>query len=114
MEHSYAGLFLWIDLRPFMLDDSEDVEKQHLLRKTVDLARHQELEALIDRTCMKHGVSIARGSLFGTEELGWVRLTFTISEEEIRLGIQRLGKALEEVKGGRWGGKPLVVRNAGR
>ena len=47
---------------------------------------------------MKHGVSIARGSLFGTEEQGWFRLTFTISEEEIREGIQRLEKGLEEVQ----------------
>jgi len=83
-----------------MLEDSGDVEKQHLLGKTVESEKYQELEALIDRTCMKHGVSIARGSLFGTEELGWFRLTFTISEEEIRLGIQRLVEALEEVRRG--------------
>jgi len=47
---------------------------------------------------MKHRVSIARGSLFGTEELGWFRLTFTLSEEEITEGIRRLVDALEELQ----------------
>jgi bifunctional pyridoxal-dependent enzyme with beta-cystathionase and maltose regulon repressor activities len=95
-------LFLWIDLRRFLLKDdgnhSHDLNKGLLLRKTPGSAKYEEQEASIDKTCMKHGVSIARGTLFGTEELGWFRLTFTISEEEIAEGIRRLLNALEEFR----------------
>lgn len=60
----------------------------HQLRRsirTADSARY-EREAFINATCMKHGVSVARGSLFFTEERGWFWLTFTLPLEGVMPG----------------------------
>jgi len=47
---------------------------------------------------MKHflagGVMISSGSSYSTEELGWFRITFTVEEEALRVGLQRLLKCL--------------------
>jgi aspartate/methionine/tyrosine aminotransferase len=101
---SNAGVFLWVDLRKYLLADG-DADMHHLRRSAnaADSARYEEREAFIDATCMKHGVSIARGSLFFTEEWGWFRLTFTLPLEELREGIERMCKALSEVQLHSWG-----------
>lgn len=77
----------------------------HHLRRSAsaaDSARYKEREALIDAACMKHGVSIARGSLFFTEEWGWFRLTFTLPPDELRQGIERMAEALSEIQRRDW------------
>ena len=65
-------------------------------------AAYEKREAAIDDACMRHGVSLSRGSIFFTEELGWFRLTFTLPKEELHLGLRRLVGALSEMETNGW------------
>lgn len=97
--NSNAGMFIWIDLRPYILGSSDP---SALSRSRPDSGIFGKRESVIDRICMKHKVSIAQGSIFETEEWGWFRLTFTLPREVLILGIERLMKALDEVKKTGW------------
>jgi bifunctional pyridoxal-dependent enzyme with beta-cystathionase and maltose regulon repressor activities len=65
-------------------------------------APFEEREAVLDRVLLRHGVSLSRGSIFFTEELGWFRLTFTLPKEELTQGLQRLASALAEIRDHAW------------
>jgi len=70
-----------------------------VLRRSEDTSvAYEKREAAIDDACMRHGVSLSRGSIFFTEELGWFRLTFTLPKEELDLGLRRLAGALSEME----------------
>ena len=45
----------------------------------------------------EHGVAVRSGTEFGSAGEGYVRLTFAAADEEIREGIERLGKASEKL-----------------
>jgi bifunctional pyridoxal-dependent enzyme with beta-cystathionase and maltose regulon repressor activities len=96
---SNAGSFLWIDLRKYILGGADI----GLLRRGEEgSAPFEEREAVLDRTLLRHGVSLSRGSIFFTEELGWFRLTFTLTREELTQGLERLASALVEIRGYAW------------
>jgi hypothetical protein len=67
-----------------------------------DSNMYREREAFVYDTLMRNGVSLSRGSIFFTEELGWFRLTFTIPREELVEGMSRLMKGLSEVERHDW------------
>ncbi|KAK0616998.1 pyridoxal phosphate-dependent transferase [Immersiella caudata] len=96
---SNAGSFLWIDLRKYILG-SADIRL--LRRGEAGSALFEEREAVLDRTLLRRGVSLSRGSIFFTEELGWFRLTFTLAKEELTQGLERLASALVEIRGCAW------------
>lgn len=41
---------------------------------------------------------IAPGSVYVPENFGWFRVTFTVAEDALRVGLDRLGSALEELE----------------
>jgi len=59
-------------------------------------------EEVVYETCMENGVSLSRGSIFFTEELGWFRLTFTVLGKELEEGMKRLMAALSKVEQYDW------------
>jgi len=97
---SNAGMFIWIDLRRYIRGTAEI---SALRRGGPDSNVFEEREALLDEICQKNGVSITRGSSFLTEEWGWFRLTFTLPDATLMIGIDRLIKSLAEVDQLGWG-----------
>lgn len=96
---SNAGSFLWIDLRQYILGGAEI---QELQRGAAASEVFEKREAVLDEALLRHGVAIARGSIFFTEELGWFRLTFTLPKEELAEGLRRLASALAEMGDFAW------------
>lgn len=47
---------------------------------------------------MEAKVFIATGDAFFAEEHGWYRVTFSVPESILKVGLERLGRVLEEVK----------------
>jgi bifunctional pyridoxal-dependent enzyme with beta-cystathionase and maltose regulon repressor activities len=97
-------MFLWIDLRRYLGAartrgnvNSKAVDSGGATRETL-----LEREAFIEEMFMKNGVSISRGSIFFTEEIGWFRITFTLPREPLLEGIDRMLKALSEVERKGW------------
>lgn len=45
-------------------------------------------------------VFIATGDAFFAEEHGWYRVTFSVPEKVLAVGLERLGRVLREVRGG--------------
>lgn len=41
---------------------------------------------------------IAPGNIYGPEEFGWFRVTFTVSKDALEEGLNRLWKSLLDVK----------------
>lgn len=72
--------FLWVDLSEYLDEDSEDAE----------LALNWRMA--------KAKVWVAMGAMFGSEKHGNYRVTFATPREELKLGLDRLFKVLEEVK----------------
>ncbi|KAL2068315.1 hypothetical protein VTL71DRAFT_16413 [Oculimacula yallundae] len=77
IEGSNAGLFIWIDLREYF---------QGL--GTADEKAVKEKEVV--KRCEEKGLFIGYGSNFFTGEIGWFRITFTMREEVLRVGLKRL------------------------
>jgi len=96
---SNAGSFLWIDLRKYILGDGD---VQALKRNGSASALFGKREAVLEEVLLRHGVSLSRGSIFFTEDLGWFRLTFTLPKEELAQGLNRLASALGEVRDSAW------------
>jgi bifunctional pyridoxal-dependent enzyme with beta-cystathionase and maltose regulon repressor activities len=40
---------------------------------------------------------IAPGHVYGAEERGWIRITFTVEEDALIAGLCRLGESLDEL-----------------
>ncbi|KAF6223285.1 hypothetical protein HO133_000127 [Letharia lupina] len=66
-----SGPFLWINLSGFL---------EH---KTIESERDLAWQMI------KAGVWLATGEAYRSEEPGWFRLTFAVSETEIRMGLER-------------------------
>ncbi|KAK0640776.1 pyridoxal phosphate-dependent transferase [Cercophora newfieldiana] len=95
---SNAGSFLWIDLRQYILGGADI----RLLKRGGGASPFEEREEILDGALLQHGVSLSRGSIFFTEELGWFRLTFTLPKQELEQGLHRLVSALADIRDRAW------------
>ncbi|KAK3935798.1 putative 1-aminocyclopropane-1-carboxylate synthase [Diplogelasinospora grovesii] len=98
--NSNAGVFIWIDLRHFLYKPSPpangETETRRLKQSDADTYKQREME-IVDR-CLQNGVSIAHGSDYYTETLGWFRLVFTCPKEGLEVGLERIWKTLQELE----------------
>ncbi|KAF2356672.1 Aminotransferase class I/classII [Trinorchestia longiramus] len=74
---SQAGLFIWMNLRPFMGK------------------RTTEEEMELFQAFITAGVYVVPGSELRCVEPGWFRLVMAVSEEELSVGIKRLSGVLK-------------------
>ncbi|BFZ63142.1 hypothetical protein YB2330_004262 [Saitoella coloradoensis] len=81
---SNAGHFVWVDLRRFMPNANDSLEAE---------------QKLTDKL-LKTGVYMATGESFYTEEHGWYRVTFSVDEKTMMLGLKRLAQALSDEEHG--------------
>lgn len=92
-----AGIFLWIDLRPWLLEQGDD--QDHLRELTgPDSEKFKEKERRLDRLWKTKGVMLAMGSNFLSEELGGFRMVFTAEEAALKVGLERFVAVLKEWK----------------
>jgi DNA-binding transcriptional MocR family regulator len=71
---SNAGFFLWADLSPYMLShDGTPLEQERAL----------------NRRLFEGGVHIATSEAFQGEEYGWFRISFSVDEKALELGLTR-------------------------
>jgi 1-aminocyclopropane-1-carboxylate synthase len=89
VKNTYAGFFIWIDVRKW-LPAKKDKDGKELS----DFERERKLTWRM----VNGGVYLATGEFFGGEEAGYYRLSFANEPDELRLALERLGEAL-------WGGK---------
>ena len=52
-----------------------------------------------DRLLNEHAIATVDGAVFGTSGEGYLRLAYSCSKEECERGVERLGKALEGMRG---------------
>ncbi|KAL8852215.1 MAG: hypothetical protein Q9221_002925 [Calogaya cf. arnoldii] len=117
VEGSNAGFFLWADFRGLLgadigiVDDAVKEEEgeqqveavavnekpaQGQIYKTSQKAKKRD-EWFFGKL-MEAKVFIATGDAFFAEEHGWYRVTFSVPEKVLEVGLERLGRVLEEVK----------------
>jgi DNA-binding transcriptional MocR family regulator len=72
---SNAGLFLWADLSRYL--ESQPGE--------TPLQRERSLNELL----FNGGVHLATSEAFSGEDSGWFRITFSVDEARLRLGLNR-------------------------
>ncbi|KAK4126480.1 putative aminotransferase class I and II family protein [Parathielavia appendiculata] len=94
---SYAGMFIWIDLRRYMIRGEELPSLSIYTLNSRDKEVYQQRELEISNRCVANGVAIALGTNFCTEELGWFRLTFSVSRQALEVELQRMVKALQDI-----------------
>ncbi|KAH7087018.1 putative acc synthase [Paraphoma chrysanthemicola] len=88
----HAGVFIWVDLRRYLRGNSA----LDPASSPVDVNHDQE--ATLFQHFIRAGVVISQGSSFGTEELGWYRISFAVEEQALNVGLQRLGTCLESIE----------------
>jgi bifunctional pyridoxal-dependent enzyme with beta-cystathionase and maltose regulon repressor activities len=77
-----AGSFIWIDLRSFLPKPADQNPQKHAA------------EVVLYNTFLDHGIYIAGGEAFHTEEEGWFRLTFAVDWDTLHEGLRRMVVAL--------------------
>jgi bifunctional pyridoxal-dependent enzyme with beta-cystathionase and maltose regulon repressor activities len=87
----HAGVFVWVDLRQYLDENSTPT----------DLTLDSEVKLF--KRLLGAGVVISQGSSFGTEELGWYRISFAVEEDALNMGLKRLGMCLHSIKNDGWG-----------
>ncbi|PQE03584.1 aspartate aminotransferase protein [Rutstroemia sp. NJR-2017a BVV2] len=75
---SYAGPFIWVSLKPFLPGGKHTLEAERVLSKRM----------------LDNGIWLATGEAFKSETAGWYRITFAMSEEDVKFGLARLWKVL--------------------
>ena len=91
-------MFIWVDLRRY-LTGKKEVESLLLHRLTApEKEVYQRREMEMGNRFFANGVGIALGTNFSTEELGWFRLSFSVSREALEIGLQRMLKTLQQVE----------------
>lgn len=112
VEGSNAGFFLWADFRGVLgadisiMDEEEEqmVEAVAVNEKPAQgqvyktSKRAKERDEWFFGKLMEAKVFIATGDAFFAEEHGWYRVTFSVPESILKVGLERLGRVLEEVK----------------
>ncbi|CVL06302.1 related to 1-aminocyclopropane-1-carboxylate synthase [Fusarium mangiferae] len=96
-EGSNAGLFVWADLfQP--------------LRAQIDVTLQEEgmggpgealrtLESSLQDTLLQHKIFLALGADFGSDVPGWFRIVFAHEATYLKLGLERMTKAIEAFRG---------------
>jgi aspartate/methionine/tyrosine aminotransferase len=74
-----AGLFVWVDLRPYLTEPTFEAES-----------------ALWQRIFTGAKVNISPGGFFHSPEPGWFRLCFATDPEAVRLAVRRLSSLLAQ------------------
>jgi bifunctional pyridoxal-dependent enzyme with beta-cystathionase and maltose regulon repressor activities len=77
-----AGSFIWIDLSSFLPKPADQNPQKHAA------------EIVLYNTFLDHGIYIAGGEAFHTEEEGWFRLTFAVDWDTLHEGLRRMVVAL--------------------
>ncbi|KAK5166421.1 uncharacterized protein LTR77_007964 [Saxophila tyrrhenica] len=90
-----AALFLWVDLRRWLLGNS-DADTAVLRSTSPDAAKYKAKEDRLSKRWLEKGVMIAKGSRSLSEEIGWFRIVFTAEEKALRTGLNRFLEGLRE------------------
>ena len=113
VEGSNAGFFLWVDFRGLLgedihvgdgddvVDAGDEVEDVALDRPSQVYRTSRKAKDRDDWFFEKLGkakVYVASGNAFFSEEHGWYRLSFSVPRDVLEVGLERLGRALEEVR----------------
>ncbi|KAL8810451.1 MAG: hypothetical protein Q9223_007756 [Gallowayella weberi] len=109
IEGSNAGFFLWADFRGLLgadiivnTEEREQVEAVAVNERPSQIYKTSKRAKKIDewffRKLLEAKVFIASGDAFFAEEHGWYRITFSLPEKVLQLGLERLKSVLEEVK----------------
>ncbi len=96
-------MFIWVDLRKYLAGAGVNVASlavRHLAAEAKE--EYQKREAEMGNRFFANGVGIAMGTNFLTEELGWFRLTFSVTTEALETGLQRMLKVLREIEQTGW------------
>ncbi|GAA98583.1 uncharacterized protein L969DRAFT_95185 [Mixia osmundae IAM 14324] len=81
-----AGHFLWIDLRKFMPTCDNEGK---------DLSCEADRESQLFINLLEHGVYIAPGSFYHASQPGFFRITFSVVQEVMQVGLDRLAAVIE-------------------
>ncbi|KAJ8128709.1 hypothetical protein O1611_g4920 [Lasiodiplodia mahajangana] len=97
---SNAGLFVWVDLRHLVksLAESQAPLSSTLPNSLDSKDDYEQLEQIVVTACGNNGVMIAPGNIYGSEEPGWFRITFTVGEGALKEGLERFRKSLVELQ----------------
>ncbi|KAL9023480.1 MAG: hypothetical protein Q9196_007175 [Gyalolechia fulgens] len=103
---SNAGFFIWVDFRSFLgkdihVDGDEQVEAVAVERPSQVYRTSKKASERDDwffQKIVKARVFVASGNAFFAEEHGWYRVSFSVPKDVLEVGLERLGKVLEEVK----------------
>lgn len=95
-----AGLFIWVDLRQFLA--GSEPPQQSALNSSQEnipdglISMEGELE--FADICIENGVMLAPGHVYMSEEYGWFRITFTVGEEALEEGLNRILASLKKMQ----------------
>ncbi|KAK4244483.1 putative aminotransferase [Corynascus novoguineensis] len=96
--NSNAGMFIWMDLRKY-LRGTKKIETLSLHQLTPqEKEEFQRREVEMGNRFFANRVGVALGTNFFTEELGWFRLTFTVCQDALDIGLQRMVQTLQEIE----------------
>ncbi|KAL8834207.1 MAG: hypothetical protein Q9170_003864 [Blastenia crenularia] len=107
VEGSNAGFFLWVDFRGLLgkdifVNEEEKVDAVAVERGPSQVYRTgkkaQERDEWFFEKMARAKVFVASGNFFFAEEHGWYRVTFSVPKEVLKVGLERVGRVLEEVK----------------
>ncbi|KAH7007778.1 pyridoxal phosphate-dependent transferase [Ilyonectria destructans] len=99
-EEPNAGLFIWIDVRHLLLPQSASMQLDFsvLAAESPEAKIYEAREMSIANICIEHGVMIAPGHVYMSEEYGWFRVTFTVGKEALKEGLERLWRSFQRAE----------------
>ncbi|KAI1145103.1 putative acc synthase [Nemania diffusa] len=95
-----AGTFVWVDLRHYLYSQGRTKEGVDLAINKLSPSEfkvYQDRETQLFNRCLEFGVWISLGSSFSTEQLGWFRISFTVENQALQTGLQRLLRCLQVI-----------------
>ena len=109
VDGSNAGFFLWADFRSLLgpdiivnTEEKEQVDAVAVMETPGQVyktsKRAKERDEWFFGKLMAAKVFIASGDAFFAEEHGWYRVTFSVPDRVLKVGLERLGRVLEEVR----------------
>ncbi|GAW26424.1 putative PLP-dependent transferase [Rosellinia necatrix] len=97
-----AGVFVWVDLRRYLHSEVSRNAGSDLSLAQASPSQNQEMlreqEMRLFQNCLAGGVGISLGSSFSSEEIGWFRISFTVEERALHVGLQRLLTCLQAME----------------
>ncbi|KAI1029412.1 hypothetical protein LB504_010695 [Fusarium proliferatum] len=96
-EGSNAGLFVWADLfQPLRAQIDVTLQKEGMGGPGEAL---RTLESSLQDTLLQHKIFLALGADFGSDVPGWFRIVFAHEATYLKLGLERMTKAIEAFRG---------------